>query len=70
MREVKIRYPYKELVTVPGIGEILGITIMLETETSTGSQRYQIIPHTAVVFHPKKISNGKKKGEGNKEERE
>ena len=31
LKEVKLRYPYKELVTVPGIGEILGITIMLET---------------------------------------
>ncbi|MBF8278434.1 MAG: family transposase [Candidatus Brocadiaceae bacterium] len=31
LKEVKLRYPYEELLTVPGIGKILGITIMLET---------------------------------------
>ncbi|MCR4319642.1 MAG: IS110 family transposase [Candidatus Brocadiaceae bacterium] len=31
LKEVKLGYPYEELLTVPGIGKILGITIMLET---------------------------------------
>jgi len=30
-KEVKLRYPYEELLTAPGIGKILGVTIMLET---------------------------------------
>ena len=32
LKEVKLRYPYKELVTVPGIGEILGITKNLKKQ--------------------------------------
>jgi transposase len=66
LKEVKLRYPYKELVTVPGIGEILGITIMLETGDINRFPTVSDYSSYCRCVSSKKISNGKKKGEGNK----
>lgn len=57
---------FKKLLTVPGIGEILGLTIMLETGDPN---RFSKVGHYASYCRcvgSKKISNGKKKGENNR----
>jgi len=66
LKEVKLIYPYKELVTVPGIGEILGITIMLETGDINRFPTVSDYSSYCRCVSSKKVSNGKKKGEGNK----
>jgi transposase len=66
VKEVKLRYPFKELLTVPGIGNILGTTIMLE---SGDMNRFQAVTNYSSYCRcvsSKKVSNGKKKGENNK----
>jgi transposase len=66
LKEVKLRYPFKKLLTVPGIGNILGITIMLE---SGDMNRYKTVSNYSSYSRcvsSKKMSNGKKKGENNK----
>ena len=66
LKEVKLRYPYEELLTVPGIGKILGITIMLETGDINRFPTVSDYSSYCRCVSSKKISNGKKKGEGNK----
>jgi transposase len=65
IKEVKLRYPFEKLLTVPGIGNILGITIMLE---SGDMNRFQAVTNYSSYCRcvsSKKVSNGKKKGENN-----
>lgn len=63
--QVKLRKSYKRLVTVPGIGKILALTIMLET-SDIGRFRTvsQYVSYGRLVgsWHG---SNGKRKGSGN-----
>jgi transposase len=62
---VKLRPELRLLKTVPGIGEILALTIMLETGQI---QRFANAGNYASYCRcvdSKKISNGKKKGKGN-----
>jgi transposase len=62
---VKLRPQYKFLKTVPGIGPILALTIMLETGEI---ERFASVGNYASYCRcvgSKKISNGKKKGQGN-----
>ncbi|MDN3515912.1 MAG: IS110 family transposase [Candidatus Brocadia sp.] len=66
LKEVKLRYPYEELLTVPGIGKILGITIMLETGDINRFPTVSDYSSYCRCVSSKKVSNGKKKGEGNK----
>ena len=66
LKEVKLRYPYEELLTVPGIGKILGITIMLETGDINRFPTVSDYSSYCRCVSSKKMSNGKKKGEGNK----
>ncbi|OQZ01748.1 MAG: IS110 family transposase [Candidatus Brocadia sp. UTAMX2] len=66
LKEVKLRYPYEELLTVPGIGTILGITIMLETGDINRFPTVSDYSSYCRCVSSQKISNGKKKGEGNK----
>ena len=66
LKQVKLRPEFKKLLTVDGIGQILGLTIMLETGDI---QRFESVGHYAsycrcVDSH--KLSNAKKKGEGNR----
>ncbi len=66
IKEVKLRYPFEKLLTVPGIGNILGITIMLE---SGDMNRYKAVSNYSSYSRcvsSKRVSNGKKKGENNK----
>ena len=66
LKEVKLRYPYEELLTVPGIDKILGTTIMLETGDINRFPTVSDYSSYCRCVASKRISNGKKKGEGNK----
>ncbi|TCK32505.1 transposase [Paraburkholderia sp. BL8N3] len=64
-REAKLRPEFEILKTAPGIGEILAVIIMFETGTVT---RFASVGHFSSYcrcVESKRISNGKKKGEGN-----
>ncbi|WP_425274036.1 IS110 family transposase [Paraburkholderia lacunae] len=64
-REVKLRPEFEVLKTAPGIGNILAATIMLETGAVS---RFPSVGHFSSYcrcVESKRISNGKKKGEGN-----
>jgi transposase len=61
----RLRPQFQRLKTVNGIGDILGLTIMLETGDI---QRFPSVGHYASYCRcvgSQKISNGKKKGKGN-----
>ena len=62
---VKPRDEYKVLTTTPGIGEILATTIMLETGTVKRFAGVGNFASYARCVQSKRVSNGKKKGQGN-----
>ncbi len=66
IKEVKLRYPFERLLTVPGIGEILGITIMLESGDMNRFKAVSNYSSYCRCVSSRKVSNGKKKGENNK----
>jgi len=62
---VKPRAEFKLLTSTPGIGEVLATTIMLETSTI---ERFAAVGNSASYARcvdSKRLSNGKKKAEGN-----
>ena len=64
-KQVKLRPGYKKLRTVPGIGEILAMTIMLETGDLG---RFREVGHYVSygrLVGSKHLTNGKRKGSGN-----
>jgi len=66
LAQVKLRPEFTKLLTVDGIGPILGLTIMLETGDI---QRFESVGHYASYCRcvgSRKLSNAKKKGEGNR----
>ena len=66
IKEVKLRFPYEKLLTVPGIGKILAITIMLETGDINRFMAVSNYSSYCRCVSSQRLSNGKKKGEGNK----
>jgi transposase len=62
---VKLKPEFKLLKTVPGIGLILTLTIMLETGDITRFPSVGDYASYCRCVGSKKISNGKKKGSGN-----
>lgn len=65
-QRLKLTGSYRNLVSIPGIGRILGLTIMLETGPV---QRFEKVGNYASycrVVSSKWTSNGKTKGKGNK----
>jgi len=62
---VKLKPQFKLLKTVPGIGDILALTIMLETGEITRFPSVGDYASYCRCVGSKKISNGKKKGSGN-----
>ena len=62
---VKLRPEFRFLKTVPGIGQILALTIMLETGEITRFPRVGDYASYCRCVGSQKISNGKKKGSGN-----
>jgi transposase len=66
LKQVALRPEYKKLKTVPGIGDILAVTIMLETgaiDRFAGVGNYASYCRCVKSIH---TSNQKKKGEGNR----
>ena len=63
--EVRRQAPFGLLTTAPGIGEILATTIMLETGSIERFAGVGNFASYARCVDSKRISNGKKKGEGN-----
>jgi transposase len=64
-RRVRLREPYQLLQTIPGVGTILGLTIMLETGPI---ERFAKVGHYASYCRTVSTawtSNGKRKGKGN-----
>lgn len=64
--QVKIRKEFEILRTIPGIGVILGLTIMLEVGDINRFHAVGNYSSYCRCVGSKKISNGKKKGENNK----
>ena len=65
-KQTKLRPEFKPLLSVDGIGNILGLTIMLETGDIN---RFSEVGHYASYcrcVESRKMSNFKKKGEGNR----
>lgn len=62
---VKPRDEFKVLTTTPGIGEILATTVMLETGTVERFAGVGNFSSYARCVQSKRISNGRKKGQGN-----
>jgi transposase len=64
--QIKLKKEFNKLLTTPGIGNILGLTIMLEVG---GIRRFAKVGNYSSYcrcVESKKTSNGKKKGENNK----
>ncbi len=66
LKRVKTQHPYRSLTTVPGIGEVLGLTITLETgpiERFPSAGQYASYCRCVPTAY---WSNAKQKGAGNK----
>lgn len=66
LKKAKLRDEYHNLLTVPGIGKILALTIMLETGEITRFREVGNYVSYCRCVASKRISNGKSKGEGNR----
>jgi transposase len=64
--QVRVRPEFKPLLTVHGIGPILGLTIMLETGDIRRFKQVGNFSSYCRCVESKRLSNGKKKGEGNR----
>jgi transposase len=62
---IKLRPEFKPLLTVSGIGEILGLTIMLETGEIGRFSKVGNYASYCRCVGSERISNGKRKGRGN-----
>jgi len=63
--QMRLRKPYKQLLTVPGIGKILALTIMLETGDISRFARVGHYVSYCRCVGSSHLSNGKRKGSGN-----
>jgi transposase len=63
---IKLRLEFKPLLTVSGIGQILGLTIMLETGEIGRFAKVGNYASYCRCVGSERISNGKRKGRGNK----
>lgn len=64
--KLELREPYDRLLTEPGIGKILGLTVMLETGPISRFAKVGNYVSYCRKVSSKWISNEKKKGKGNK----
>lgn len=62
---VKLRQEFQQLHTVPGIGDTLGLTIMLETGDISRFEKAGNFASYCRLVGSQRISNGKRKGKGN-----
>jgi len=65
-KRVKLKEPYQNLLTIPGIGRILSLTIMLETGPIERFERVGNYVSYCRKVSTRWISNDKTKGKGNK----
>jgi transposase len=65
MSQVKLRKEFKPLLTIPGIGDILGLTIMLEVGDIKRFPKVGNYSSYCRCVKSERLSNGKKKGENN-----
>ena len=65
LKEAKLNPEYQKLLTVPGIGKILGLTIMLETGNIGRFKKAGNYVSYCRCARSKRESNGKKKGQNN-----
>ena len=65
MKRAQLRAEYKKLLTAPGIGIILGLTIMLETGDITRFPSVGNYVSYCRCVRSARLANGKSKGEGN-----
>jgi len=66
LKRIKLKPEYEKLLTVPGIGKILALTIMLETGDIGRFASAGNYTSYCRCVKSKRISNSKKKGEGNR----
>jgi len=66
LKRTRLRPQFQSLLTVPGIGRILALTIMLETGDITRFNKAGNFASYARCVGSNKFSNGKKKGENNR----
>ncbi len=66
LAEAKLRDEFKGLLTLPGIGDILGLTVMLEAGSITRFPRVGDYSSYCRCVRSVRSSNGKNKGEGNR----
>lgn len=66
LKDARIRDEYQNLLTVPGIGKILALTIMYETGDIRRFKEVGNYVSYCRCVASKRISNGKSKGEGNR----
>ncbi len=64
--QVQLRKEFVMLITIPGIGTILGLTIMLEVGDIARFLKVGNYVSNCRCVGSKRLSNGKKKGENNK----
>jgi transposase len=64
--KVELKEPYRHLLTLPGVGKVLGLTIMLETGPISRFAKVGNYVSYCRKVSTKWTSNGKKKGKGNK----
>jgi transposase len=65
-KKIELKEPYDRLLTEPGIGKILGLTVMLETGPVSRFAKVGNYVSYCRKVSTKWISNEKKKGKGNK----
>jgi len=66
LQRIRVKKEFQALLTVPGIGKILALTIMLETGDIHRFDKAGNFASYARCVQSKRISNGKKKGENNR----
>ena len=66
LKRVKLREEYEKLLTAPGIGKILALTIMLETGDIRRFAKVGNYSSYCRCVKSEYITNNKKKGEGNR----
>jgi len=64
--KIKVKKPFQCLKTVPGIGNILALTIMLEVGDINRFPKVSNFSSYCRCVSSKRLSNGKSKGKGNK----
>jgi transposase len=66
VKQVKLRPEYQQLLSVSGIGQVLGLTIMLETGEISRFEKVGNYSSYCRCVKSERLSNGKKKGENNR----